>query len=182
MRGVPGGNVIGAVAFGFCFRQMAAKSAFLVMGSLIILSSILSLLIFIHGHPGLVWRTASEEDRVESSECCSTPIKMTRGPSVASSRTETAQSDASSEERCTAALHTSLLLLVRLLQNIPFYLRHRQSPAFPTLKFWHFRRIRHNPVLLLRLMVTVTKFVCPIAPLVNRRNKKVRNFVASAAK
>jgi NNP family nitrate/nitrite transporter-like MFS transporter len=93
-----GGNV-GAVAFGLCFRQMAAKSAFLVMGSLIILSSILSLLIFIHGHPGLLWRTASEEDGVESSECSSTPMKMTRGPSVASSHAETAQSDAWSEER-----------------------------------------------------------------------------------
>ena len=93
-----GGNV-GAVAFGFCFRQMKAKSAFLVMGSLILLSSILSLFIFIQGHPGLLWRTASEEDGVESSECPSTPIKMTREPSLTSSRAETTQSDTGSEDR-----------------------------------------------------------------------------------
>lgn len=92
-----GGNV-GAVAFGFCFRQMTAKSAFLVMGSLIILSSILSLFIFIPGQSSLLWRTAREEDEAESSEYCSTPIKMTRGPS-ASSRAETAQSDTGSEGR-----------------------------------------------------------------------------------
>jgi NNP family nitrate/nitrite transporter-like MFS transporter len=94
-----GGNV-GAVAFGLCFRQMRAKSAFLVMGSSIILSSILSLFVFIKGHPGLLWRTgASEEDGAESSEYCSTPIKTTRGPSVASSRAETTQSDTGSEDR-----------------------------------------------------------------------------------
>jgi hypothetical protein len=87
------------VAFGFCFRQMTAKSAFLVMGSLIILSSILSLFIFIQGHRGLLWQTASQEDRVEISECRSTPTKMTRGLSVASSPTETVQSDAESEDR-----------------------------------------------------------------------------------
>jgi len=36
-----GGNV-GAIAFGFCFRQMSAKSAFMTMGSIILFSAALS--------------------------------------------------------------------------------------------------------------------------------------------
>jgi len=63
-----GGNV-GAVAFGFCFREMNAKTAFLVMGIIIVSSSILSIAVFIPGHPGLIWRrnTADEIEDVSSS-------------------------------------------------------------------------------------------------------------------
>ena len=48
-----GGNS-GAVAFGMCFRQLGYKKAFILMGILILVSSFLSLFIFIKGHAGLV--------------------------------------------------------------------------------------------------------------------------------
>ena len=50
-----GGNV-GAVAFGLCFQQLSARNAFLVMGCIIVVSSILSVGIFIKGQSGLIWR------------------------------------------------------------------------------------------------------------------------------
>merc|ERR1712232_94712 len=48
-----GGNS-GAVGFGMGFRQLSAKSAFILMGCTIIGSSVLSLFIFIKGHAGLI--------------------------------------------------------------------------------------------------------------------------------
>ena len=48
-----GGNV-GGVAFGFCFRQMDSKSAFRVMGSIILVSAFLSVFVVIPGQNGLV--------------------------------------------------------------------------------------------------------------------------------
>jgi NNP family nitrate/nitrite transporter-like MFS transporter len=49
-----GGNV-GAVAFGFAFRQLDYETAFTVMGAAILGSSVLSLFIKIEGHAGLLW-------------------------------------------------------------------------------------------------------------------------------
>lgn len=51
-----GGNV-GAVMFGLCFRQLSSKSAFTVMGSMIVCSSILGIFIFIPDESGLIWKT-----------------------------------------------------------------------------------------------------------------------------
>ena len=48
-----GGN-IGGMAFGFVFRSLSFKTSFIVMGSIVLSSSFLSLLIHIHGHSGLV--------------------------------------------------------------------------------------------------------------------------------
>jgi NNP family nitrate/nitrite transporter-like MFS transporter len=48
-----GGN-IGGMAFGFVFRSLSFKTAFIVMGSIVMSSSFLSLFIHIHGHSGLV--------------------------------------------------------------------------------------------------------------------------------
>ena len=57
-----GGNT-GAVLFGLCFRQFSAQTAFVIMGCTIVLSSILSIFIFIKGHPGLLWRTTLHDDQ-----------------------------------------------------------------------------------------------------------------------
>merc|ERR1719326_69245 len=54
-----GGNT-GAVAFGMCFRQLKYKTAFMLMGGVIIGSAFLSLFIFIQGHAGLVVGQDSE--------------------------------------------------------------------------------------------------------------------------
>jgi NNP family nitrate/nitrite transporter-like MFS transporter len=48
-----GGNS-GAVAFGLGFRQLGYNQAFVVMGGTILVSSVLSLFIFIKGHAGLI--------------------------------------------------------------------------------------------------------------------------------
>jgi len=48
-----GGNC-GGVVFGFCFRQLSAKSAFIVMGSLIMVSSLFSVFIAIQGETRLL--------------------------------------------------------------------------------------------------------------------------------
>ena len=53
-----GGNT-GAVAFSLCFRQLDAKVAFVIMGIMILISSILSIFIFIRNHPGLLWNTTA---------------------------------------------------------------------------------------------------------------------------
>lgn len=55
-----GGNT-GAVLFGLFFRQLSAQDAFILMGGTIMLSSILSIFIFIKGQPGLIWRTTLRE-------------------------------------------------------------------------------------------------------------------------
>jgi NNP family nitrate/nitrite transporter-like MFS transporter len=49
-----GGNV-GAVAFGFAFRELDYATAFTIMGAAILGSSALSLFIKIEGHAGLLW-------------------------------------------------------------------------------------------------------------------------------
>ena len=49
-----GGNT-GAVCFGLGFRQMKYKSAFVPMGSTIIVSSVLSVFVLIPGHGGIIW-------------------------------------------------------------------------------------------------------------------------------
>merc|ERR1712038_1805988 len=54
-----GGNT-GAVCFGLCFRQLKYKTAFMLMGGVIIGSAFLSLFIFIQGHAGLVVGQDSE--------------------------------------------------------------------------------------------------------------------------
>jgi nitrate/nitrite transporter NarK len=61
-----GGNV-GGVVFGLCFLQMDFKKAYLTMGGLIILSSMLSIFVFIKGHPGLVWRTSIVAEELSKS-------------------------------------------------------------------------------------------------------------------
>jgi NNP family nitrate/nitrite transporter-like MFS transporter len=53
-----GGNV-GAVCFGFCFRQMNYDKAFMTMGIVILVAGILSCLIKIKGHAQLLWGTDS---------------------------------------------------------------------------------------------------------------------------
>jgi hypothetical protein len=59
-----GGNT-GAVLFGLFFRQLSAQTSFVYMGASIVLSSILSIFIFIKGEPGLIWRTVPH-DRPEA--------------------------------------------------------------------------------------------------------------------
>ena len=48
-----GGN-IGGMSFAACFRQLSYKTAFLVMGGLVMGSSLLNLFIHIPGHAGLI--------------------------------------------------------------------------------------------------------------------------------
>jgi hypothetical protein len=55
-----GGNVR-AVCFGLGFRQLETKTAFILMGSLIIFSGITCAMVFIKGHAGLVTGHDSEE-------------------------------------------------------------------------------------------------------------------------
>jgi hypothetical protein len=55
-----GGNT-GAVLFGLFFRQLSAQTSFVYMGASIVLSSILSIFIFIKGEPGLIWRTVPRD-------------------------------------------------------------------------------------------------------------------------
>ena len=62
-----GGNV-GAVAFGFCFRQMTAKAAFMTMGFIILFSSVLSIVVFIPGQSGLIWKTTVPTEPVKNVE------------------------------------------------------------------------------------------------------------------
>jgi len=54
-----GGN-IGGMSFAACFRQLSYKTAFLVMGGLVMGSSLLNLFVHIHGHAGLVTGKDSE--------------------------------------------------------------------------------------------------------------------------
>ena len=56
-----GGNT-GAVLFGLGFRQMNYKDAFHLMGAAILVSSILSVFIFIKGHAGLICGTDAPEN------------------------------------------------------------------------------------------------------------------------
>jgi hypothetical protein len=56
-----GGNA-GAVLFGLFFQQLSAQTAFVYMGAAIIVSSILSIFIFIKGESGLIWRTTPHEE------------------------------------------------------------------------------------------------------------------------
>jgi MFS transporter, NNP family, nitrate/nitrite transporter len=55
-----GGNT-GAVGFGLGFRQLGYKKAFVIMGSTILASGILSIFIVIKGHAGLVFGSDSPE-------------------------------------------------------------------------------------------------------------------------
>ena len=58
-----GGNT-GAVGFGLAFRQMEEdKDAFMIMGSAIMASAILSIFVNIKGHAGLLWGQDSEVDK-----------------------------------------------------------------------------------------------------------------------
>jgi NNP family nitrate/nitrite transporter-like MFS transporter len=57
-----GGNV-GAVAFGFAFRQLQSnKTALTIMGATVLGSSILSLFIVIEGHDSVICRSRGEDD------------------------------------------------------------------------------------------------------------------------
>lgn len=62
-----GGNV-GAAVFSTCFRQMPAKLAFTAMGIVIVVSSVLSLVIFIPGHAGLVFRTTPTDEEMGAND------------------------------------------------------------------------------------------------------------------
>jgi len=55
-----GGNV-GAVVFGFFFRQLDAKDAFMIMGSIIMSTSILSIFIFIPGEAAFMFKGRNQE-------------------------------------------------------------------------------------------------------------------------
>jgi NNP family nitrate/nitrite transporter-like MFS transporter len=58
-----GGNT-GAVVFGLGFRQLATdRQAYLMMGGLILGSSLLSMLVFIKGQSGLIWGEESPENK-----------------------------------------------------------------------------------------------------------------------
>jgi len=84
-----GGNV-GAVAFSLCFRQLADKDAFIIMGIMIMCSSLLSVFVNISGHPRLLSFTpigevkkeactSSEEDSVGAAtadESVAPPLKL----------------------------------------------------------------------------------------------------------
>lgn len=59
-----GGNT-GAVLFSLFFRQLSAQTSFVYMGATIVLSSILSIFIFIKGESGLIWRTTLHEQPEE---------------------------------------------------------------------------------------------------------------------
>ena len=62
MSGIVGaGGNVGAVCFGLGFRQLETKTAFILMGSLIIFSGITCAMVFIKGHAGLVTGHDSEE-------------------------------------------------------------------------------------------------------------------------
>jgi NNP family nitrate/nitrite transporter-like MFS transporter len=54
-----GGNC-GAVAFGFCFRQLSYYTAFLIMGGIILASSLSSVFILIPGYAGIICGEDSE--------------------------------------------------------------------------------------------------------------------------
>ena len=56
-----GGNV-GAVVFGLFFRQFDSKTAFVLMGTVIMCSSVLSLFIRIRGHVNLFLRADNENE------------------------------------------------------------------------------------------------------------------------
>lgn len=62
-----GGNT-GAFVFSFCFRQLDAKMAFVVMGSTIMCSSVLSVFIFIKGHAGLLFGHDDLAPKIENAE------------------------------------------------------------------------------------------------------------------
>ena len=67
-----GGNT-GAVAFSLCFRQLAPKKAFSIMGAIIMGSSLLSAFIRINGHSGLLYKVQTqiidkEEDQISEEE------------------------------------------------------------------------------------------------------------------
>lgn len=57
-----GGNT-GAVCFGLCFRQLETKTAFYIMGFSVLGSSLLSALVFIKGHRGILFGEDSEASR-----------------------------------------------------------------------------------------------------------------------
>jgi NNP family nitrate/nitrite transporter-like MFS transporter len=67
-----GGNT-GAVCFGLGFRNLEYKTAFVLMGSVIMVSSVLSLLIFIKGHAGLI--CGQDEIKEESGVVLAVPVK-----------------------------------------------------------------------------------------------------------
>jgi hypothetical protein len=60
-----GGNT-GAVLFGLFFQQLSSQTAFVYMGATIVVSSILSIFIFINGESGLIWRTTPHEQPEEA--------------------------------------------------------------------------------------------------------------------
>jgi len=66
-----GGNT-GAVCFGLGFRNLEYKTAFMIMGFTILGSSLLSLVIFIKGHAGLV---CGEDAPKEEAEVLAVPVK-----------------------------------------------------------------------------------------------------------
>jgi nitrate/nitrite transporter NarK len=90
-----GGNV-GGVVFGLCFQQMDFKHAYLTMGCLIMLSSLLSVFVFIKGQAGLVWRTSIvTEESCKSTLADGSASKQEGKSPVLSKESEETASDAS---------------------------------------------------------------------------------------
>merc|ERR1711935_191792 len=61
------GGSTGAVAFSLCFRQLAPKSAFIIMGSIIMSSSLLSAFIHINDQSVLFYN--SQAHSIETQKC-----------------------------------------------------------------------------------------------------------------
>jgi len=67
-----GGNT-GAVCFGLGFRNLSYKTAFFIMGFTILGSSVLSLVIFIKGHAGLI--CGEDAPKETAGETLAVPVK-----------------------------------------------------------------------------------------------------------
>jgi NNP family nitrate/nitrite transporter-like MFS transporter len=80
-----GGNV-GAVCFAFTFRELGTgKKALMIMGGTAIASSLLSFLIKIEGHDGLLFKEKSLKDVEEApTERSGLPVELNDTPSLVS--------------------------------------------------------------------------------------------------
>jgi NNP family nitrate/nitrite transporter-like MFS transporter len=69
-----GGNV-GAVLFGLGFRQLSYKQAFTLMGSVILVSSLLTMFVTIKGHRGILFGKDDDEPTAKSNRTLTVPDK-----------------------------------------------------------------------------------------------------------
>jgi len=79
-----GGNV-GAVVFGLFFRQLPAKDALIIMGTIITSVSILSIFIFIPGHPGLLFKRRNQVSNIPTLSTLSKPKVIGKNKSTSTS-------------------------------------------------------------------------------------------------